>query len=138
MHTLHEEWARRPSIVVLDEWPEEWRYVNAVVMTPIRVLGAEHPTSFAIIGDEKLTEEERSVLDTYIRLKRSGITGGITYRDLTTSMGIDRRTVQKVVKSIADKGIGTYKFKEGFRLNIGKWVLDAEKAKAMGINIKEY
>ncbi len=138
MHNLHEDYARMPDTMILKEWPETWRDVNAVVVTPIRVLGAEKATSFSILGDEELTEHERMVLDAYIKLMRAGMIGKARYRDIATATNMNRRTIGAALKSLSDKGIGVYRFREGYSLDIFKLVLDAEKAKAAGINIKEY
>lgn len=138
LQALHEDWSRKPSVTILDEWPEEWQYVNAVVVTPLLVLGTEKPVSFSIIGDEQITEEERYLLNTYINLMRTTLANRVPYRDLAAATGMNRRTITALVKSLADKGIGTYKFREGFSLDIGRFVLDNERAKAAGINIKEY
>jgi len=138
MHSLHEDWSKRPTISILDEWPDEWANTNAVVVTPILVLGAEKTVSFSIVGDQEVTEEEREILNAYISIMRSGRIGRATYRDIGQATGHNRRMVQRVVKNLAEKGIGTYKFNDGFKLDIFKLVLDNEKAKALGINIKEY
>ncbi len=138
MHTLHEDWAQRPTVHVMEEWPEAWANINAAVITPLLVLGAEQATSFSIVGDEEVSEEERKILNAYISVMRSGTIGRATYRDLVAATGMDRRTIQKHVKALASKGIGTYRFREGFTLDIGRWMPDAAKAKAFGIEIKEY
>lgn len=138
LRALHEDWSQKPSISILEEWPEEWAHINAAVVTPILVLGAEKSVSFSIIGDEKVTDKERHVLNTYINLMRSGQYGRVKYRDLTVATGLSRRAIQDSVRSLAEKGIGSYKFGSGYCLDIGSWRLDAEKAKAAGIKIKEY
>lgn len=138
MHNLHEDYARTPPTMILEEWPDLWKGVNAVVVTPIRILGAEKATSFSIVGDAELTENEREVLDAYIKLMRSGMVGKARYRDIATATNMNRRTIGAALKSLSEKGIGVYRYREGYTLDIFKLVMDAEKAKAIGINIREY
>lgn len=137
-HTLHEDWARKPPIFVMDEWPERWRTVNAVVVMPILVLGTDKATSFSIEGDEEIDKEARKVLNAYINLIRTSSVPSVSYRDLTRATGMDRRTVTASLKRLTGLGVGVYKYGEGFSMDIGRWVLDAEKAKAQGVVIEEY
>lgn len=139
MHALHKDWARIPTVSILEEWPGEWDTVNAVVCTPIHVLGTEKAVSFEILGDEEITDDERTVLNAYLTIMRTGTSiGRARYRDLVVATGFDRRKVGKCARSLAEKGIGTYKYGDGYKLDIGKFVVDPAKAKALGINIKEY
>jgi len=138
-HALHKDWSRIPTVSILEEWPEEWSTVNAVVCTPLHVLGTERAASFEIVGDEEVTEDERKVLNAYITIMLTGHSiGRAKYRDLVATTGFNRRTIQVLVRSLAEKGIGNYRFNDGYRLDIGKFVLDPEKAKALGIKIKEH
>lgn len=138
MHTLYEDWSRQPTIYIMEEWPEQWQYINAAVVTPLLVLGTEKATSFSILGDKEVSERARAVLNAYINIQRAGSGGRVTYRDLVSATGFDRRTIQVLVRELADNGIGTYRFKEGFKLDIGRFVPDARKAEALGIKIEEY
>lgn len=137
MHNLHKEWARKPPTYIPEEWPEGWRHVNAVVITPINVLGVDRTTSFSIEGDEQLTEEERKVLTTYIRVCMTSAGTHVAYKDIVNAAGMNRRTVTACLRGLAEKGIGTYKYGQGFALDIGRWRPDAAKARAIGIKIEE-
>lgn len=137
-HTLHQDWSKRPSTRVIENWPDEWRHVNAVLMMPILVLGTEKPTSFSIIGDVEIEPAVRNTLNAYINLIRTSGVPPVSYRDIARATGKDRRTVSNHLRKLTDAGIGVYKYGSGFTLDIGKWVLDAKKAAAMGIEIEEY
>jgi len=137
-HTLHEEWARKPPVFIMDEWPEQWAQVSAVVMIPIVVLGTEKATSFSIEGDFELDDRTRQILNAYINLIRTSGVPPVSYRDLTKATGMDRRTISSALKKLTQAGIGVYRYGQGFKLDIARWTLDAERAKAMGIIIEEY
>ena len=134
---LHQDWSKEPPVFVLDEWPEGWT-TNIAVITPIHVLGTEAVTSFGIVGDMEISDEAREILNAYINLCRTSIGPKVTYRDIVRATGKDRRTVQMAVRELADAGIGTYKFNDGYSLDIMNCRPDANKARAAGIEIKEY
>jgi hypothetical protein len=133
---LHEEWGRKPPVFIVEDWPENW-HVNAVVVTPLNILGTEGITSFAIIGDEELTEEERKVLNAYIRVCMTSAGSHVNYRDMTNATGLNRRTITKTLRDLVEKGVGTMRTGRGFSLDIGRWRPDAAKAKAFGLKIEE-
>jgi len=132
---IHEDWAEKPPVMVPDEWPENWT-AGAVVVIPLKVMGTEKLTSFSIKGD--ISETARKTLNGYINLCRVGGGAKVSYRDLAQATGFDRRTIGMVLKELVDNGIGVYKYGKGFWLDIGSWRPDAAKARAMGIEIKEY
>ena len=133
---LHEDWGRKPPVIVSEEWPDGW-HVNAVVVTPIKVLGTEGITSFGIVGDEELAEEERKVLNAYIRICMANAGTHVSYRDMSEATDMNRRTVQAILRTLVEKGVGTMAYGKGFSLDIGRWRPDAAKAKAFGLKIEE-
>lgn len=136
MSGLHQDWSKKPTVVVLDEWPEDWQ-VSACVVTPIMVLGTEGITSFSIEGKEEISPMARKVLNAYINLCKS-IPPRVSYRAIGNATGLDRRQITIAIKELAQAGIGTVKYPQGFDANIGSWHPDANKARALGIEITEY
>jgi hypothetical protein len=134
---IHEDWAHEPPVFVLDEWPEGWT-TNIAVITPIHVLGTEAVTSFGIVGDMEISDTARRVLNAYINLCRTSVGPKVAYRDMAKATGMDRRVVQAAVKELAEAGIGEYKYQQGFSLDVMSCRPDANKARAAGIEIKEY
>ena len=132
---LYEDWSRVPPVIVADNWPEDW-HVNAVVLTPLNIIGTEWVTSFSISGD--ISENARKVLNAYINLKRATSGGEVSYRLLGTSTNLDRRQITNAVKELTDAGIGTKRVREGFNLDIGSWRPDANKARQFGLEIEEW
>lgn len=132
---LHKDWAQEPPVIVTEDWPEDW-HVNAVVLTPLRVIGTEWVTSFSISGD--ISDRARTVLNTYINLKRAKSGGHISYRDIGNAANLDRRQVGNILKELVDAGIGVSRDKVGFSLDIGSWRPDANKAREQGLTIEEW
>ena len=133
---LHEDWSRTPGVFIADEWPDTW-HVNAVVVTPLNILGTEGVTSFAIMGDEELSDGERKILNAYIRICMTSAGSHVSYRNMAVETGMDRRTVQSILRGLTEKGVGVMKYGKGFSLPIGRWKPDAAKAKAFGLKIEE-
>lgn len=134
---LHEDWSRKPPVIIAEEWPESFN-VNAVVVTPISVIGTEGITSFSIVGDGEISNKTRAVLDAYMRLKRAQGGGSVTYRDLSAATGLNRRHVTNALKELERRGAGISRQGRGFSLDIGTWTPDANKARAIGVEIKEW
>ncbi|NIP51919.1 MAG: hypothetical protein GWN00_33310 [Aliifodinibius sp.] len=140
MGSLHQDFSQKPPVVVLEEWPENWN-VNAAVVTPIHVIGTEGVASFGIVSGtsgEPLTEDERKFINAFIRLKMSQGGDHINYRDYSTYLNWSRNKISRIARDLDKKGIGRARSKTGFTLNIGSWRPDVNKAKALGLKIKEY
>lgn len=134
---LHEDWSREPPVIIAEEWPENFN-VNAVVVTPINVIGTEGTTSFSIVGDGQISARARTVLDAYMRLKKARGGGSVSYRDLSAATGLSRRIVTNSLKDLEECGAGINRDMHGFSLDIGTWTPDANKARAIGVEIKEW
>jgi hypothetical protein len=120
----------------MDEWPDDW-HVNAVLVTPLMILGTEGITSFSIEGDSEITPEERKVLNAYIRICMHNTGSHVAYRELGEATGMNRRTITGHLRGLAKKGVGTIRYGKGFVLDIGRWRPDAAKARAFGLKIEE-
>lgn len=134
-YNLHEDWARKPATHIPDEWPDEWE-ANAVVMTPLKVIGTKKMTSFAIKGE--ISDRARKLLDAYIMICRVKAGPHVAYRELTKATNMDRREITALIKELVEAGIGTYKYSKGFSLDIGTWRPDAAKAKQANLEIREF
>lgn len=134
---LHKDWSRTPPVIVADDWPDDME-TNAVVVTPLHVLGSEGVTSFSIVGDGQISENARKVLDACIRLKRAQGGGHISYRDIASATNLNRRTVSKALNELEKLNVGVRKQQYYFSLDIGRWLPDANKARALGVEIKEF
>lgn len=134
---IHEDWARQPPVVVAEEWPCDWE-VNAVVVTPINVIGTEGYTSFSIDGDFELSDRARKVLNAYINLMRAKGGGNVSYREIGNAIGFNRRKVTSAIRELEEAGVGSVKGRNGFSVDIGSWRPDSNKARAIGLKITEY
>jgi hypothetical protein len=137
---LHDDVSNAPTVIVAQSWPDEVDS-NAVVITPLRVLGAEASKSSFSIKTE-LSEKARQCLNVAQRLAMSN--EDISIRSLARGMYQDdgratRRVVDHCVRELEQKGL-IQKRGMGAALHLklltGRWRPDATFAKANGIEIE--
>jgi len=121
-------------VIVPGEWPEKWNF-NAVVVTPITILGSEKIRSFSI--EANISDTTSKILNAYLSISMAQGGGTVSFRQLARATNLSRRSIYNAVKElqalgIIRRGIST------FEVDIGSWRPDPVKAKALGIEIKEY
>jgi hypothetical protein len=138
---MHTHLTHEPPVVVLEEWPEEVEH-NAVVLTPLDVLGTTEKPSFGIDTVAELEPPTQKVLNAAIRL---AITGKqVSIRNLSTAVHGDdkissKRQISHQLARLEEAGLIRRVEERGpYKLLFGRWRYDAAAAKAAGIEITEY
>jgi len=138
---MHSHLTHEPPVVVLDEWPEGVGH-NAVVLTPLDVLGTTEKPSFSIDTVGALNPSTQKALSAAIRIASSG--KQVTIRDLSTAVhGEDSRSSKRQIAHelarLEEAGLIMRVDERGpYKLLFGRWKYDAAAAKAAGIEITEY
>jgi len=132
--------ANRPTITVLEQWPEEYSHIHALVVTPLSIIGAEPTDSdFTIDIIPELTPDAQACLNAMVRLSIAGIRtscreiAAAAYGNTSLS---SVRIVDFAIRELEMRGLVS---KPGDRrpakLNFGRWKYDAITAQSAGIKI---
>ena len=136
-HSLHNHLAKIPPIAVAENWPENI-FENAVVVTPLTILGVDEEIDFSIPVVSELSERAQIVLRKMITLARTG--HSLSIRSLSrTDPGMSKRTIGIAYKELEEAGL-IMRQGEAIApiLLFGRWKPDAAAAQAAGIEIKRY
>jgi len=132
---LHQHMTSYPDIMILDDWPDTEE--NALVVTPLVVLGTNQVSDFSIPITEKLSSNTRKVLNACIQLETRGEL--LSVRNIAKATGLTTRIADVAISELVENKLairqGDYK---PVRLTFGRWSIDAAVAKAHGIEITEY
>jgi len=134
----HTHLTHRPAVIVAEEWPEDADY-EAVVVTPLHVLGSTEKPDFSIKVVKDLSPTARDVLNAMIRLASAGeqpevrsiAAAAYGQGDITS-----KRKVVTCLHELEKAGLIARVHERGpWKLLFGRWRPDAAAAKAAGIAI---